>query len=59
MRLGLALGYAPPGTNPTELVDLAVEAALRERLARGLDDAQTVAAGIGAHRAFERRQVDR
>jgi len=26
VRLGLALGYAPPGTNPTELVDLAVEA---------------------------------
>ena len=26
MRLGLALGYAPPGTNPTELVDLGVEA---------------------------------
>jgi F420-dependent oxidoreductase-like protein len=26
MRLGLALGYAPPGTNPTELVALAQEA---------------------------------
>jgi F420-dependent oxidoreductase-like protein len=26
MRLGLTLGYAPPGTNPTELVELAVEA---------------------------------
>jgi len=26
VRLGLALGFASPGTNPTELVDLAVEA---------------------------------
>jgi F420-dependent oxidoreductase-like protein len=26
VRLGLYLGYAPPGTNPTELIDLAVEA---------------------------------
>jgi F420-dependent oxidoreductase-like protein len=26
MRLGLALGYAPPGTNPTELIALAKEA---------------------------------
>jgi F420-dependent oxidoreductase-like protein len=26
VRLGLYLGYAPPGTNPTELVELAVEA---------------------------------
>jgi alkanesulfonate monooxygenase SsuD/methylene tetrahydromethanopterin reductase-like flavin-dependent oxidoreductase (luciferase family) len=26
LRLGLTLGYAPPGTNPAELVDLAVEA---------------------------------
>jgi F420-dependent oxidoreductase-like protein len=26
VRLGLYLGYAPPGTNPTELVDLAQEA---------------------------------
>jgi len=26
VRLGLSLGYAPPGTNPTELVALAVEA---------------------------------
>jgi F420-dependent oxidoreductase-like protein len=26
MRLGLTLGYAPPGTNPAELVELAVEA---------------------------------
>jgi F420-dependent oxidoreductase-like protein len=26
LRLGLTLGYAPPGTNPTELVELAVEA---------------------------------
>jgi F420-dependent oxidoreductase-like protein len=34
MRLGLALGYAPPGTNPTELVALAQEA---ERL--GYDSA--------------------
>ena len=34
MRLGLYLGYASPGTNPTELVDLAVEA---ERL--GYDSA--------------------
>ena len=34
MRLGLTLGYAPPGTNPAELVELAVEA---ERL--GYDSA--------------------
>jgi F420-dependent oxidoreductase-like protein len=34
VRLGLALGYAAPGTNPTELVELAVEA---ERL--GYDSA--------------------
>jgi F420-dependent oxidoreductase-like protein len=34
MRLGLALGYAPPGTNPTELIALAQEA---ERL--GYDSA--------------------
>ena len=34
MRLGLYLGYAPPGTNPTELVELAQEA---ERL--GYDSA--------------------
>jgi F420-dependent oxidoreductase-like protein len=26
VRLGLTIGYAPPGTNPTELVELAVEA---------------------------------
>jgi F420-dependent oxidoreductase-like protein len=26
LRLGLTLGYAPPGTNPAELIDLAVEA---------------------------------
>ncbi len=26
MRLGFLIGYAPPGTNPTELIDLAVEA---------------------------------
>ena len=26
MRLGLTLGFASPGTNPTELVELAVEA---------------------------------
>src|ERR1051325_8511073 len=26
MRLGLAMGYAPPGTNPTELIALAQEA---------------------------------
>src|SRR5919201_2296750 len=26
MRLGLALGYAPPGTNPTDLIALAQEA---------------------------------
>src|SRR5690242_3457967 len=26
MRLGLSMGYAPPGTNPTELVALAREA---------------------------------
>jgi len=34
VRLGLTLGYAPPGTNPAELVELAVEA---ERL--GYDSA--------------------
>jgi F420-dependent oxidoreductase-like protein len=34
MQLGLTLGYAPPGTNPAELVELAVEA---ERL--GYDSA--------------------
>src|SRR5436309_13467355 len=34
MRLGLSLGYAPPGTNPTELISLAQEA---ERL--GYDSA--------------------
>jgi F420-dependent oxidoreductase-like protein len=34
MRLGLAMGYAPPGTNPTELIGLAQEA---ERL--GYDSA--------------------
>ena len=26
MRLGLSLGYAPPGTNPTELIKLAQKA---------------------------------
>ncbi|HKP17386.1 MAG TPA: LLM class F420-dependent oxidoreductase [Gaiellaceae bacterium] len=26
MRLGFAMGYAPPGTNPTELIELAQEA---------------------------------
>jgi F420-dependent oxidoreductase-like protein len=34
MRLGLMMGYAPPGTNPTELIELACEA---ERL--GYDSA--------------------
>jgi F420-dependent oxidoreductase-like protein len=34
MRLGYAMGYAPPGTNPTELIELAQEA---ERL--GYDSA--------------------
>ena len=34
MRLGFAMGYAPPGTNPTELIALAQEA---ERL--GYDSA--------------------
>jgi F420-dependent oxidoreductase-like protein len=34
LRLGLTIGYAPPGTNPVELVELAVEA---ERL--GYDSA--------------------
>ncbi len=53
MRLGLYLGYAPPGTNPTQLVALAEEA---ERL--GFDsawaaeawgtDAVTVLAWLGA-----------
>ena len=39
MRLGLYLGYAPPGTNPTELVALAQEA---ERI--GYDSAWTAEA---------------
>ena len=39
MRLGLYLGYAPPGTNPTQLVALAEEA---ERL--GFDSAWTAEA---------------
>jgi F420-dependent oxidoreductase-like protein len=53
MRLGFAMGYAPPGTNPTELIALAREA---ERL--GYDsawaaeawgtDAVTVLAWLGA-----------
>jgi F420-dependent oxidoreductase-like protein len=53
LRLGLTLGYAPPGTNPTELVELGVEA---ERL--GYDsawaaeawgtDAVTVLSWLGA-----------
>jgi F420-dependent oxidoreductase-like protein len=34
MRLGYAMGYAPPGTNPVELIELAIEA---ERL--GYDSA--------------------
>src|SRR5258707_7603464 len=34
MKLGFAMGYAPPGTNPTELIELAQEA---ERL--GYDSA--------------------
>jgi F420-dependent oxidoreductase-like protein len=34
MKLGYTMGYAPPGTNPTDLIDLAVEA---ERL--GYDSA--------------------
>ncbi len=34
MQLGYAMGYAPPGTNPTDLIDLALEA---ERL--GYDSA--------------------
>jgi F420-dependent oxidoreductase-like protein len=39
LRLGLTLGYAPPGTNPRELVELAIEA---ERL--GYDSAWTAEA---------------
>jgi F420-dependent oxidoreductase-like protein len=56
VRLGLSLGYAPPGTNPTQLVALAEEA---ERL--GFDsawaseawgtDAVTVLAWLGARTA--------
>ncbi|HZT44706.1 MAG TPA: LLM class F420-dependent oxidoreductase [Gaiellaceae bacterium] len=53
MRLGLALGYAPPGTNPTELVDLAVQAeALGYDSAWAAEawgtDAVTVLAWLGA-----------
>src|SRR3954453_5184492 len=53
MRLGFYMGYAPPGTNPLELIELAQEA---ERLgyssawaaeARGTD-ALSVLAGRGA-----------
>jgi F420-dependent oxidoreductase-like protein len=53
MRLGLAMGYASPGTNPTELIALAQEA---ERLGYGSawtaeawgTDAVTVLAWLGA-----------
>src|SRR3954463_3147932 len=53
MRLGLAMGYAPPGTNPLELIELAREA---ERLGydsawaaeAGGTDAGTVLAWLGA-----------
>jgi len=39
LRLGLTLGYAPPGTNPAELVELAIEAE-----ALGYDSAWTAEA---------------